>query len=185
MLKDPEKEVDIRWFIVALLVPLILLSYVPNLKTLTIFSQIANVLMVCTIGITGYYIFTGEPLKNPVDLPQRAPWRDIPEFFSIVIFAMECIGVVSFDAILKTNFVFWFPLGCEYFAQCFNELWSQIMPLENNMLTPKKMLGTYGVLNKGMVAVSVIYFFFGLIGYLKYGTGVHSVITLDLPEKEM
>lgn len=87
--------VDGRWFIAGLLIPLILLSYVPDLKSLAITSQIANVLMGCTIGITLYYIFTGEPLRNPSTLPQIAQLHELPEFFSLVIFAMECIGVVS------------------------------------------------------------------------------------------
>ncbi|KAK7571977.1 hypothetical protein V9T40_014449 [Parthenolecanium corni] len=88
------KDVNKRWFILALLLPLILLSYVPNLKSLAICSQIANVLMGSTIGISLYYIFTGTPLKSPAELPTIAPIENLPEFFSIVIFAMECIGVI-------------------------------------------------------------------------------------------
>lgn len=85
-----------RAFILALLLPLILLSYVPNLKSLAIFSQIANILMGSTIGICLYYIFiTGAPLKSPADFQSTADLDKLPEFFSIVIFAMECIGVVS------------------------------------------------------------------------------------------
>lgn len=91
------KDIDKRWFIAGLLVPLILLSYVPDLKTLAVCSQIANVLMGCTIGITVYYIFTGQSLNSPMDLPPVAPTHDLPEYFSLVIFAMECIGVVSFN----------------------------------------------------------------------------------------
>lgn len=85
------------------MVPLILLSYVPDLKTLAVCSQIANVLMGCTIGITLYYIFgVGAPLKDPMTLDQIAPVADLPEYFSLVIFAMECIGVVSISKLVHS-----------------------------------------------------------------------------------
>ncbi|XP_065206439.1 proton-coupled amino acid transporter-like protein pathetic isoform X1 [Planococcus citri] len=147
------KTVDKRLFIAGLLIPLILLSYVPNLKALAICSQIANVLMGCTIGITLYYIFSGDPLHNPTQLPPIAETHELPEFFSLVIFAMECIGV--------------------------------IMPLENNMATPRHFLGKCGVMNKGMSFVTIVYMLLGFVGYLKYGNSVCSVITLNLPEHEI
>ena len=52
--------------------------------------------MASTLGITVYYIFfVGESIKSPFDLPQIPELHEIPAFFSIVIFAMACIGVVS------------------------------------------------------------------------------------------
>ena len=66
--------------------------------------------MGCTIGITLYYIFTGEPLHSPLDLPAIAPVERLPEFFSLVIFAMECIGVVSSSYAHKYSINFAIPL---------------------------------------------------------------------------
>lgn len=59
------------------------------------------------------------------------------------------------------------------------------MPLENEMKTPKKFRGTTGILNQAMFIVVALYIFFGLCGYLKYGSDIKSTITLNLPEKEL
>lgn len=85
-------EYNIRYYILALLIPLIILCYVPNLKYLTPISMFANVLMAVGLGITCYYLVIGLPSvserKLAVDVAQ------FPTFFSITIFALEAIGVV-------------------------------------------------------------------------------------------
>lgn len=55
-----------------------------------------------------------------------------------------------------------------------------MMPLENNMKTPKHFLGFCGVLNRGMSVVSMIYILIGFIGYLKYGEKTKPNITANL-----
>lgn len=84
---------DIRVYISACLIPLVLLSWVPNLKYLAPFSFIANILMGTGLGITFYYIIMFG-LNAPSKMPQLASFHDMPEFFSITIFAIEAIGVV-------------------------------------------------------------------------------------------
>ncbi|CAB3374933.1 Hypothetical predicted protein [Cloeon dipterum] len=59
-----------------------------------------------------------------------------------------------------------------------------IMPLENNMKRPKRFGGTFGVFNAAMVIIIFLYVTIGLLGYLKYGSGVMGSITLNLPEEE-
>lgn len=59
-----------------------------------------------------------------------------------------------------------------------------VMPLENNMKTPTHFIGCPGVLNFGMMFVVSLYAFVGFFGYLKYGEGTKSSITLDLPADE-
>jgi len=146
---------DMRWYIVGLLVPLILLSWIPNLKALTIFSMTANLLMGMVILITLYYIVfsTDHQLSSPWDLPQMAPLSQLPEYFSITIFAMEAIGVM--------------------------------IPLENNMANPRHFLGGCGILNRGMSMVSMIYLMIGFLGYLKYGSDIRGTISLNLPNEEL
>ncbi|KAI8420460.1 hypothetical protein MSG28_008948 [Choristoneura fumiferana] len=56
-----------------------------------------------------------------------------------------------------------------------------IMPLENSMKTPRNLLGTCGVLNRGMFSITFVYLLFGVLGYMKYGSAVHTVITTNLP----
>jgi len=81
-------------YIAALLLPLILLGCVPNLKYLAPVSMIANVFMGLGLAITIYYLVQDIP-----DVSLRPHFNGtvntIPQFFSIVIFAMEAIGVVS------------------------------------------------------------------------------------------
>lgn len=79
--------------IAVLFLPLILLSYVPNLKYLAPVSMIANIFMAFGLGITIYYLVTDLP-----PISERELATDItkfPVFFSITIFAIEAIGVVS------------------------------------------------------------------------------------------
>lgn len=44
-----------------------------------------------------------------------------------------------------------------------------VVALENNMKTPKSFGSTFGVLNVGMVVITLLYAAFGFLGYLKYG----------------
>lgn len=81
-----------RYMIAVLLVPLILLSWVPDLKYLAPVSMVANVFMGTGLGITFYYLVRNlQPLN---EIPLLAPISGFANFFSITIFAMEAIGVV-------------------------------------------------------------------------------------------
>ncbi|XP_044734721.1 proton-coupled amino acid transporter-like protein pathetic isoform X2 [Chrysoperla carnea] len=55
-----------------------------------------------------------------------------------------------------------------------------VMPLENNMKTPKHFLGLCGVLNRGMSGLTLLYMIFGFLGYLAYGDETEGSITLNL-----
>lgn len=85
-------EFSIRLMTAILLVPMILLSWIPNLKYLAPVSMVANVFMGTGLGITFYYLVMDIP--SITALPLFAPIEDFPRFFSITIFAMEAIGVV-------------------------------------------------------------------------------------------
>ncbi|XP_055325325.1 proton-coupled amino acid transporter-like protein pathetic isoform X2 [Sitodiplosis mosellana] len=74
------------------LLPLIALSWVPNLKYLAPVSMVANLLMGSGLGITFYYLVAD--LKPVSSVPAMGTLTTIPEFISITIFAMEAIGVV-------------------------------------------------------------------------------------------
>lgn len=60
-----------------------------------------------------------------------------------------------------------------------------VMPLENNMKTPRHFVGICGVLNKGMSGVTLVYIFLGFLGYAKYQDETLGSITLNLPTEEM
>lgn len=61
----------------------------------------------------------------------------------------------------------------------------QMLPLENEMKTPKAFGGTFGVLNKAMVAIVFLYVGMGFFGYLNYGDKTEGSITLNLPPEDM
>lgn len=86
------EEVDVRIYIAAITFPLIFMCLIRNLKFLTPFSMIANILIFVGIIITFTYIFADLP---PV--ADRTGITDVPQwplFFGTVIFALEGIGVV-------------------------------------------------------------------------------------------
>lgn len=56
----------------------------------------------------------------------------------------------------------------------------QIMPLENEMKSPKSFVGFTGVLNRAFVLIVFLYIGMGLFGYLKYGNDIKDSITLNL-----
>lgn len=85
-------DIDVRLYMLMLLVPLISINLIRKLKWLTPFSMIANVLIVCGIGITFYYIVTDLPSTS--ERPAIAEFKYMPLFFGTVIFALEGIGVV-------------------------------------------------------------------------------------------
>jgi proton-coupled amino acid transporter len=88
-----EPQLDVRLYMLMLLLPLILINWVRNLKLLAPFSTLANFLTFIGFGITLYYIFIDIPnvsTRNPV-----GTLRDFPLFFGTVLFALEAIGVVS------------------------------------------------------------------------------------------
>lgn len=143
-------DISIRLLISSLLIPLILLSWIPNLKYLAPVSMIANLFMGTGLGITFYYLVMDLP---PITTRTYATVSTLPAFFAISIFAMEAIGVV--------------------------------MPLENNMKTPKHFIGVCGVMVRGMSGVTMIYMFLGFLGYLRYGDETGESITLNLPVEEI
>lgn len=88
-----DTQLELRVCIAILLIPLILLVWVPNLKYLAPVSMVANLFMGLGLGITFYYLVKDLP---PIDenTTMIGKVADMPQFFSIAIFAIEAIGVV-------------------------------------------------------------------------------------------
>lgn len=87
-----EEQLNIRVWIVIITCPLLVMCLVRNLKYLTPFSMIANILMFVGIVITFIYVFDDLPAPSERDgVVNVVQW---PLFFGTVIFALEGIGVV-------------------------------------------------------------------------------------------
>jgi len=80
-------------YMLGLLPLLLLLALVRDLKFLSPFSMVANLLMGGGIGICFYYMFTDIPSVDTV--PKFSSLDKLPLFFGTAIFALEGIGVVS------------------------------------------------------------------------------------------
>lgn len=91
--KEEGSEFSLRLMAICLLIPMILLSWIPNLKYLAPVSMVANIFMGTGLGITFYYLVWDMPPITFVRL--FAPIEDFPRFFSITIFAMEAIGITQ------------------------------------------------------------------------------------------
>ncbi|XP_050540820.1 proton-coupled amino acid transporter-like protein CG1139 isoform X2 [Daktulosphaira vitifoliae] len=85
-------SIDIRMYMVYMIVPLILICSIRNLKLLAPFSSVANCFSLLSFALIFYYIFRDLP-----SLSSREPVgtiKSIPLFFGTVLFAMEAIGMV-------------------------------------------------------------------------------------------
>ncbi|KAJ8974874.1 hypothetical protein NQ317_002647 [Molorchus minor] len=60
-----------------------------------------------------------------------------------------------------------------------------IMPLENEMKTPRSFGGTCGVLNIGMFSIICLYIAMGLFGYLAFGSEIQGSISYSLNGDEI
>ncbi|XP_043286120.1 proton-coupled amino acid transporter-like protein CG1139 [Venturia canescens] len=143
--------VDIKYYQLGILLPLILINWIRNLKLLAPLSTIANGVTLVSFGVILYYIFREAP-----SFENRAPVghvEDFPLYFGTVLFALEAIGV--------------------------------IMPLENEMKTPKAFNAPFGVLNMGMGAIIFLYVGMGFFGYICYGDDVKGSVTLNLAPGEI
>ncbi|XP_058449228.1 proton-coupled amino acid transporter-like protein pathetic [Malaya genurostris] len=103
-----QSDYNVRYYILLLLAPLICINLIRELKFLTPFSIIANILIGIGVGIIIYYTTRNIPPVS--ERPAIAPLYRMPMFFGTVIFALEVIGVVmSLENNMKTPQSF---IGC-------------------------------------------------------------------------
>ena len=62
---------------------------------------------------------------------------------------------------------------------------AMVLPLENKIRNPTRMVGPFGVLSIGMGVVSCVYASVGVCGYVAYGEKVEGSISLNLPHQPL
>jgi proton-coupled amino acid transporter len=147
-------EWSVKSILAMLLLPLIFLNWIRNLKLLTPFVMFGNIFMSLGLGVIFYYIFQGNP-----SIGSRP---DVE------------IGFTSWGHL---------PLYFGTALYAFEGI-GMILPLENKMENPQDFGGMFGVLNKSMFIVALLYIITGVLGYLKYGSDATGSITLNLPQGE-
>ena len=87
-----EDDINIRWMMVYLLVPMVLICWVRHLKLLVPFSTLANAVGVLSFVMICVYVFDDVPSLS--DRQPVGPISSIPLYFGTVLFAMEAVGAV-------------------------------------------------------------------------------------------
>lgn len=98
-LKTYVSDIDVRLYMLAILIPLILVNWIRNLKFLAPCSTVANFITFVSFGIILYYIF-----REPLSFENREVIGNVenfPLYFGTVLFALEAIGVVSTRSVLQ------------------------------------------------------------------------------------
>ncbi|KAL3274754.1 hypothetical protein HHI36_019541 [Cryptolaemus montrouzieri] len=140
--------------------------------------------------LTQYILMTFVPfvLINCIrNLKLLAPFSTLANVITFASFGVVCYYVfqdlpdISDRPAFGTLYTFPLFFGTTLFAL---EAVGVVIALENNMKTPKGFGGYCGVLNVGMVFVTVLYVGMGFIGYWKYGDGSQASITLNFPAEE-
>ncbi|XP_057655061.1 proton-coupled amino acid transporter-like protein pathetic [Diorhabda carinulata] len=86
-------EIDVHWYLLILLFPLILLNWVKSLKYLTPVSLFASLVTCSGLVITFFYLLQGGlPKMSTVKI--FSSWERLPLYFGTAIYAFEGIGVV-------------------------------------------------------------------------------------------
>lgn len=90
---DARNYFGVRWYIAFFLVPLIFLVLIRHLKYLSYISLTANLFMLFGIACSIYYLLRS-PIKPISSRPYIVSVTNYPVFFSISLFAMECMAVI-------------------------------------------------------------------------------------------
>ncbi|XP_063073512.1 neutral amino acid uniporter 4 [Engraulis encrasicolus] len=83
---------DVRVYMVLLLCPLVMMSWIRDLRHMAVLSALANIAMAISLVLIFTYISTG--FGDPSRLPLVSSLKRFPFFFGTAIFAFEGIGVV-------------------------------------------------------------------------------------------
>ncbi|XP_014292805.1 proton-coupled amino acid transporter-like protein CG1139 [Halyomorpha halys] len=88
----PHLDMDVRYFELLVFIPAVLVSLIPNMKKMSIFSMIGNVALILSIGVVLYYVF-----KEPISFEERYPFghvKYLPKFFGTIFYSTVTITLI-------------------------------------------------------------------------------------------
>ena len=159
-----EYEINIRFWVLILLVPFVLITYIRDLKTLSPFVTVANLCLLFVVIVIFFDAISRLVTQRAAVNCQQQNYTLDPND------AMIC-GVSPWPLVLNELFIFF---GVAVFT--FEGI-GFVLPLENKMAKPKQFKP---ILITAMSTVATLYVAMGLIGYLAYGKCSQPNLTLNL-----
>ncbi|KAH8302450.1 hypothetical protein KR044_006864, partial [Drosophila immigrans] len=147
--------IDLRLLIAIVGVCCIPLFIIRHLKYLVPANIIATFLILGGLLAIFWYLFRGLPSISDRDLFPN--WIKIPFALGIIIFSSSSVGVAS----------------------------ATMLAIESKMAEPKKYLGWLGVLSIAAIIICILYIFFGLMGFWRFGDETEATVTLNIPVDEI
>lgn len=136
-------DINMHWYLLIMLLPMVLLNWVKSLKYLTPASLFASIVTVTGLVIT--FIYMLQDLPSTSTMKAFSSLEQLPLYFGVAIYAFEGIGVVSklyykyqhyyycyYYSIYKYTFI-WFDLA-------FRILIHINLKLKKKLLTPTKFM---------------------------------------------
>ncbi|KAL1456026.1 hypothetical protein WDU94_000781 [Cyamophila willieti] len=145
-----------RVWMTLLLIPIMLLNLIRDLHRLAPVSTAGNVFFVMAMCVIYYYLFGYDGS--------------------------------AFDHIGDRPLIVWPPTRWPLFigTACFAlESIAIVVKIEHHMKQPKKFRQPIGVFNVALVVTCILFAMTGLCGYLKYGDGAKSSLTLNIAEDQI
>lgn len=149
--------------------------------------EVINYYMAGNIKLVYYILMCFVPFCIIASVPNLkffAPFSLVGNIASLVTFGV-CVYYFSyqlepFNELKMLGTFMEFPL---FFGTAMFALQSITVTTlaENNMSTPSDFGRPFGVLNIAMSIITILYLFFGAMGYWRYGETIKSSVTLNLP----
>lgn len=94
-------QMELSVHMIFVVIPVLLACSVRNLKYLTPFSTVANVLMAA--GVSAVVYEAAQDLPSPNERDYIADWRQLPLYFGTAVYAFEGIGLVSTYLLIRIS----------------------------------------------------------------------------------
>ena len=165
-------------------IPILVVMSITNLDWLAPFSLTSILMLLYGLIIICYYAFSDLPPIS--DVPAFGEWylyvfRSFLELIlDNIMHTVNCTMISSnITNICRSGIPIWFATAMYSFEGI-----GVILPLENQMKEPKKMVATFGTINISMTLCAIMYLMMGFFGCWHWVLleEIKGSITLNLPD---